>query len=109
MFAHAHVSPVFGAERVGPVLQGLRANAVTYATLVDAHVRAGELSRARQTLAAAAEDGVRVDAWSWTALIKGLADDGDMRVCQRRGYACGSCMSEAPVRSNGSTWTQSMT
>ena len=60
--------------------QGLRANAVTYATLVDADVRAGELARARQTLAAAAEEGVRVDAWSWTALIKGLVDDNDMRV-----------------------------
>ena len=68
--------------RPGPVstCQGLRANAVTYATLVDADVRAGELARARQTLAAAVEEGVRVDAWSWTALIKGLADHSDMRV-----------------------------
>ena len=53
---------------------------MTYATLVDAEVRAGELARARVTLSAAAEEGVRVDAWSWTALIKGLADHGDMRV-----------------------------
>jgi len=60
--------------------QGLRANAVTYATLVDADVRAGELARARRTLAAAVGEGVRIDAWSWTALIKGLADAGDMRV-----------------------------
>ena len=83
----AHTQGLRALRGLVHVSQGLRANAVTYATLVDAHVRAGELARARQTLAAAAEDGVRVDAWSWTALIKGLADAGDMRVRQRRGCA----------------------
>ena len=66
----------------------MRANAVTYATLIDADVRAGELARARRTLAVAVEEGVRIDAWSWTALIKGLADANDMRVGCRRGTAC---------------------
>jgi hypothetical protein len=54
-----------------PLLQGLRLNKVSYATLIEAHVRAGQLSEASQWAAAASIAGVQLDAWAYTALLKG--------------------------------------
>lgn len=51
--------------------QGLRLNKVSYATLIEAHVRAGDLSEASQWAAAAHIAGVQLDAWAYTALLKG--------------------------------------
>ena len=59
------------SAHVGPLLQGLRLNKVSYATLIEAHVRAGQLSEASQWAAAASIAGVQLDAWAYTALLKG--------------------------------------
>ena len=53
------------------LLQGLRLNKVSYATLIEAHVRAGQLSEASQWAAAASIAGVQLDAWAYTSLLKG--------------------------------------
>ncbi len=52
-------------------MQGLQLNKVSYATLVEAHVGAGQLSVASQWAAAARIAGVALDAWAYTALLKG--------------------------------------
>lgn len=53
---------------------------MTYATVVDAYVRAGQLARAGETLGAAAAVGVALDAWSWSSLVKGHVLDGNLQV-----------------------------
>jgi hypothetical protein len=53
------------------MLQGLRLNRVSYATLIEAHARAGQLFEASQWAAAANIAGVQLDVWAYTALLKG--------------------------------------
>ena len=60
--------------------QGLEPNKVTYNTVVDAYVRAGLLERAAECLTAAGAAGIVLDAWSWSALMKGHVRQGDLRV-----------------------------
>lgn len=53
---------------------------MTYNTVVDAYVRAGQLARAQETLAAANARGVVLDAWSWSSLVKGHVQAGNLQV-----------------------------
>lgn len=66
--------------------QGLKPDKVTYNTVVDAYVRSGLLERASECLTAAGAAGIVLDAWSWSALMKGHVRQGDLRV--RKGLSC---------------------
>lgn len=51
---------------------------VTYNTLVDAYIKAGWHGRARAALEEARRAGVALDAWSYSPLVKGCCQAGDL-------------------------------
>ncbi len=63
--------------------QGLRLNKVSYATLVEAHVGAGAVDEAAQWAAAARIAGVQLDAWAYTALLKGYLQVRHRSLCRK--------------------------
>ena len=60
------------------VVAGVERSSVTYNTLVDAYVRAGQLREAKQVGVAAMEAGQPLDVWGHSTLIKGSLHDGDL-------------------------------
>ena len=51
---------------------------VTYNTLVDAYIKAGWHGRARAALEEARRAGVALDAWSYSPIVRGCCQAGDL-------------------------------
>ena len=79
-------------------MEGLKASVHTYTSIINAHVRSGEIAVAEEYLARMRKDGLAPNVVTYTTLLKGYTQVGNLGIALAQGlHADRRCLPALPT------------